>query len=148
MISGVSMEKEAVVVSTKKWIQILIVAGIPLLGFVGVYVIWLALEQNFVPLTQSLVFTGMGLFMILSVIKAIPLLRFVNHNLILKTDGIEIQKGRFSNVFAWNQIGDIKSSEIFQVLKIYDLAGELIYAVDYYADNFGKFYKTINEVYG
>ena len=147
-MSGVSMEKETVVISTKKWMQILIVAGVPISSFVGVYVIWLAFDQNFIPLAQSLVFTGMGLFMILSVIKAIPLLRFVNHNLILRTDGIEIQKGRFSNDFAWNQIGDIMGSETFQVLKIFDLAGELIYAVDYYADNFGKFYKTINEVYG
>jgi phosphatidylglycerophosphate synthase len=138
------METEEVIVSNPLWLKLAIIFGVILLSILGFFMIWQAFDIKFTPITKSLVFVGMGLFILFVVLKGLPLLKYISHSLLLNENGIEIQKGKISKVYAWNDIGAIKGSDTFQVLRIYDSSGKIIYAVDYYAKNFYEFMAAIS----
>ncbi len=138
--------EDLVVVHTQWWAKVLIVAGVPFLAIAGVGTIWNCIAAGFTPLVQSLVLSAAGLFCMLAVLKGMPLLRFLRHTLTLHADGIEIAKGPLSTYLHWHQIGAIKTSATFQVLRIYNQGGQLVYAVDYYAVNFRYFAALLEEV--
>ena len=127
---------ELIEVRTQLWVRVLIVVGLPLLAWAGVYTLWITIAAGFHPLFMSIVQFGAGVFCVVAVFKGIPLLRFFRHKLILHSEGIEIASGKISSYFTWAQIGSIRASDTFNILSVYDQAGSLIYAVDYYAENF------------
>ena len=108
---------------------------------------WLAIESGFNPLVPNLINLGAGLFCLLVMLKGIPLLRFFSHSLTLYVDGIEITRGPLSKFYAWEQVGSVVGSDTFQILRIYDQGGRLVYAVDYYAKNYTEFAELFNELF-
>ncbi len=135
-----------VTVRTQWWAKAMIVAGLPFLAIAGAGTIWNCLAEGFTPVVKSLVLSAAGLFCMVAVLRGIPLLRFLRHTLTLHADGIEIARGPLSTYLHWHQIGAIKDSATFQVLRIYNQAGQLVYAVDYYAENFRYFAALLEEV--
>ena len=133
-------------VRTQFWVKVLLALGVPLLGWAGVYTMWLAVESKFDPLVANIVYFGSGLFCGLAVLKALPLFRFVLHKLTLYEGGIEITKGPISKFLVWDQVGSIVGSDTFNILRIYDRSGRLVYAVDYSAKNFKQFAGLLNEL--
>lgn len=134
-----------VTVRCQLWVKILIVIGLPFLGWAGFYTVWLSIASGFNPLVKSMLLLGAGMFCVVVVLKGLPLLRFLSHRLTLHADGIEIAKGKVSKFLNWSQIGAIKTSDTFNILRIYDQGGQLVYAVDYYAENFRDFAALLNE---
>ena len=139
------METEEIIVSNPLWLRITIIFGIILLSFLGFFGIWQAFDIQFTPLFKSLAYIGMGLFILFAVVKGLPLLKFLSHSLLVNEKGIEIQKGNISKIYSWEEISAIKGSDTFQVLRIYDSSGKIIYAVDYYANNFYEFMAAISD---
>jgi hypothetical protein len=137
---------EIVTVRSQLWVKALIVIGVPFLGWAGSYTIWLSIASGFNPLLKNLFLCGAGIFCVIVVLKGLPLLRFLQHSLILRTDGIEVAKGKMAKFFKWEQVGAIKASDTFNILSIYDRNGKLVYAVDYYAENFRQFTEQLNEL--
>lgn len=131
--------ENSITVKSQLWVKAFIVLGIPLLAWVGVLAIVYSVESGFVPLVDTLIYTGCGLFCIWLVFKGFPLLRFLQHSLILREEGIEIVNGSDSRFYKWDQIGGIDFNSSYQILSIYDQNNKRIYAVDYYAENFGEF---------
>ena len=135
-----------VTVRSQLWVKILIVVGLPFLGWAGFYTVWLSITSGFNPLVKSMLLLGAGMFCVVAVLKGLPLLRFLSHRLTLHADGIEIAKGKVSKFLNWSQIGAIKTSDTFNILRVYDQGGQLVYAVDYYAENFRNLAALLNEL--
>jgi hypothetical protein len=137
---------QLVTVRTQLWVKLLIILGFPLLGISGIYVIWESIQSGFNPPVKNLILFGAGVFCILAVLKGMPLLRFFNQSLVLCTDGIEIKFNEMAKRYRWDEIGAIKGSDTFNILRIYDTSGKLIYAVDYSAKNYRNFILKLHEL--
>lgn len=139
------MKTEQIAVINPLWLRLTIVFGLLFLTFIGIFIIWKAFVIEFEPLLKSLLYIAMGIFILFVVLKGLPLLKYLSHSLTLNEDGIEIKKGNTSKIYHWADISAIKGSNTFQVLRIYDSSGRMIYAVDYYAENFYEFVNAISD---
>jgi len=140
--------EDPITVRNQLRVKALIVAALPVLGWVGVYASWLAWRTGFNSAQDDILLSAMGAFCLVVVVKGLPLLRFLNYVVTLHADGLVIAKGEVSKHLDWDQIGAIKASDAFQVLGVYDRGGRLVYAVDYYAENFGDFAGRLTELWG
>jgi len=133
-----------ITIRSQFWVRVLILLGIPLLGIAGVYTTWLAIRMEFEPLLLNIIYVGAGLFCIVAVVKALPLLRYLRHTLTLYDEGIKISTHRKSEFYAWENIGSINSIGTYQMFSVHDQNGRLLYAIDYYAENFKEFIRMLN----
>lgn len=118
----------------------------PGLFTLGVYIVYLAVETWPDSVLMGIIYAGSGLFCITAAFKGAPLLRFLRHYLVLYREGIEITNGKTGKYLTWDEIGRAKADDIFYVLSIYDKSGNLVYAVDYYAENFKEFVACIDDL--
>jgi hypothetical protein len=100
--------------------------------------------MEFEHLLLNIIYFWAGLFCIVAAIKALPLLRYLRHSLTLYNEGIEISTHRNSEFYAWENIGSINSIGTYQIFSVHDQNGKLLYAIDYYAENFKEFIRMLN----
>ena len=129
------------------WIKALILTGLPGFAAGGVYLCALSWQGGFALSVEGGLSAGLGAFLLVVTAKGWPLVRFVNHTATIDAAGVVIGQGDQSNRYDWEQIGRIEASDTFQVLGIRGKAGRLVYAVDYYAENFAAFVDRLAEVW-
>lgn len=127
------------------WVKALIVAGLPGFAAGGGYFCWLSWKGGVSVSLEDVLLAAIGAFCLVVAVKGLPLLRFLNHTATAHVLGLVIEKGEASHHFSWDQLGAIEASDAFQVLVVYDRAGRLVYAVDYYAENFADFVGRLSE---
>src|SRR5512139_501011 len=130
---------DPITVRNQSWVKALIVVGLPAFGAGGAYLCWLSWKGGFTTSLDDILLSALGAFCLVVAVKGLPLLRFLNHSVTLHADGLVIAKGGDSKHLNWDQVGAIEASDVFQVLGVYDRGGRLVYAVDYYAENFADF---------
>jgi hypothetical protein len=130
------------------WVKALIAAGLQ--GFVaaGAYFCWLSWKGGWAISLEDVLLAAVGAFFLFVAAKGLPLLRFLNHTATVHALGLSVANGAASHDFSWDQLGAIEANDTFQVLGIYDRAGRLVYAVDYYAENFAAFAGRLGEAWG
>jgi hypothetical protein len=126
----------SITVSNPLWLQVGLVIGVPLFAAAGGYCVWFPVDGGFQSLVTNIILFASGVFCLFIVPTGITLLRFMRHVAILEKEGIELRVGPVGRHLRWNEIGRVKFQPTLQVLKLYDLSGQLVYAVDYYAKNF------------
>jgi hypothetical protein len=132
-------------VANPLWLKIALVLGVPFMGFLGLFMLSLPFEKELQFSLKTLVSLGSGVFLLYVLPLGISLVRFMNHELHVGENGIEIRLGKVGKVLRWNEIGKIRVHQASQVFKLYDKAGRLVYAVDFYAENFYPFYELLKE---
>lgn len=137
---------DPITVRTQFWVKALIVVGLPAFGAGGVYLCWLSWKGGFTTSLDDILLSALDAFCLVVAVKGLPLFRFLNHSVTLHADGLIIAKGGESKHLNWDQVGAIDASDVFQVLGVYDRGGRLVYAVDYYAENFADFAGRLSEL--
>jgi hypothetical protein len=138
---------DAITVRNPLWVKALIVLGLPGFAAGGAYFCWLSWKGGFGMSLEDILLAAFGAFCLVVAVKGLPLLRFLNHTATVHALGLVIARGEGSHHFSWEQLGAVEASDTFQVLGIYDRAGRLVYAVDYYAENFGYFAGRLSEAW-
>lgn len=139
---------DPITVRNPLWVKALIVVGLPGFAAGGAYFCWLSWKSGLSISLEDILLAAFGAFCLLVAGKGLPLLRFLNHTVTVHAGGLVIAKGDASHHFSWDELGAIEASDVFQVLGVYDRAGRLVYAVDYYAENFGDFAGRLSEAWG
>jgi hypothetical protein len=129
-----------------RWVKIALILGVPLLAFLGIFVLWIPFESHFAFSVKNVMLLGSGTFLtLIAVPQGVVLLRFMNHELHVEENGLEIRLRKVGKFLPWSEIGRIRVHEISQVFKLYDRSGRLVYAVDFYAENFYSFYEFLKK---
>lgn len=138
---------DPITVRNPLWVKALILAGLPGFAAGGVYLCVLSWQGGVTLSIEDGLLAGFGAFLLVLTLKGWPLVRFINHTATVTAEGLVIGQGDQSSRYAWQQLGKIETSDTFQVLGIRDRGGRLVYAVDYYAENFGAFVEKLGEVW-
>lgn len=125
------------------WVKAALVLGVPVLGFLGLFVLRLPFDAPFHFSLRNAMLIGSGLFLLSVLPQGIVLLRFLNCELHVENDGVEIRRGKVGKFLRWSEIGAVRVHGVSQVLKLYDRSDRLVYAVDFYAENFHRFYELL-----
>lgn len=88
---------DPITVRNQLWVKALIVAALPILGWVGVYTSWLAWRTGFNISLDDIPLSAMGAFWLVVVVKGLPLLRFLNHVVTLHATAWLFRKARSRN---------------------------------------------------
>jgi len=128
-------------------IKALILAGLPGFAAAGIYLCVLSWQGGLALSVEGGLSAGLGAFLLVVAVKGWPLIHFINHTATVDSEGVLITQGDQSMRYGWEQLGEIETSDTFQVLGIRDRAGRLIYAVDYYAENFAGFVAGLREAW-
>ncbi len=89
-----------------------------------------------------------GVFCLYMVYSVFPLARYLSHRVVVSNNGLSIEGPRSRKFYGWENLGKVKDHSIFEVVKIYDTSGRLVYAVDYRAPNAGLLRVMLGEFLG
>ncbi len=127
------------------WMKSAFVLGIllfPALTIISCVSIFQDLQKNSTLLIIHLAITILfGYFSF----AGIKLQKFINIQIRVEEDSIQIQTGKKIKKLAWQQIGKIKSQPIIQFYRVYDKEGKLLFIVDHMLPGFAELSSIIDE---